>query len=130
MQKKTFMEKIYPIEIEQDGRSVSLKGYWDSGNLLMDPFVLEPVQIIGKHTVEQLFGEELPPVRLIPFRTLGNENGLLPVCTAQRMYIYEGTQKKEIVPVVLGMADKDLLDGKEYDVILQTSMIGGEIKEL
>lgn len=130
MQKRIFMEKIYPIEIVQEGKSFLLNGYWDSGNLLVDPYLGEPVQIIGKQMAEQIFGEQIPPVRLIPFRALGSEDGLLPVCTAQKMYIYQGKRKKEIDPVILGMADKGLLEGREYDVILQASVIEGEMEHL
>lgn len=121
--KKEFMEKMYDVEIVQNGKCYALNGYWDSGNLLVDPYLGEPVQIIDKHTAERIFGKEIPKIRLIPYRSLGSEGALLPVCNAQEMYIYHGKNKKTICPVILGIADDELLQGKEYDVILQSSII-------
>lgn len=123
--KKAFMEKMFFIEIVQDGKCYALNGYWDSGNLLTDPYFGKPVQIIGRHTAEQIFGGLIPAMRLIPYRSLGSEGALLPVCSAQEMYIYCGKNKKVICPVILGIADNELLRGKEYDVILHASMIEG-----
>lgn len=123
--KKEFMEKIFSVEIIQDGKCYALNGYWDSGNLLVDPYLGKPVQIIDEHTARQIFGEELPAMRLIPFRALGSEGGLLSVCNAQEMHIYQGKNKKVLCPVILGIADNELLRGKEYDVILQASVIEG-----
>ena len=121
--KKEFMEKMYSVEIVQNGKCYPLNGYWDSGNLLVDPYFGEPVQIINKCTAERIFGKEIPGIRLIPYRSLGSEGALLPVCNAQEMYIYYGKNKKIICPVILGIADNELLQGKEYDVILQASII-------
>ena len=117
------MEKMFLVEIIQDGKCYSLNGYWDSGNLLTDPFLGKPVQIIDKDTAKKIFGDVMPAVRLIPFRSLGNEGALLPVCNAQEMYIYLEKNKKVLCPVILGIADNELLQGKEYDVILQASVI-------
>ena len=121
--RKEFTEKMFLVEIMQDGKCYSLNGYWDSGNLLVDPFLGKPVQIIDKDTAKKIFGEVMPAVRLIPFRSLGSEGALLPVCNAQEMYIYQGKNKKVLCPVILGIADNELLQGKEYDVILQASVI-------
>lgn len=121
--KKEFMKKIFSVEIRQNGKGYTLRGYWDSGNLLVDPYFGKPVQIIDEQTAKQIFGETLPAMRLIPFRSLGSDGALLPVCNAQEMYIYQGNDRKIIRPVILGIADNKLLMGKEYDVILQASII-------
>ena len=128
MQKKTFLERMYQIEIVHAGKTYALSAYWDSGNLLVDPYIGKPVNIIGAKAAERIFDGQNASMRLIPYRSLGSENGLLPVYNAQAMYIYQGNQKKEICPVVLGVAKEGLLEGKEYDVILQASMIEGELE--
>lgn len=121
--KKEFTEKLFKVQIVQEGKSFVLNGYWDSGNLLVDPYVGKPVQIIEKHTAEQIFGGEIPATRLIPYCSLGNKGALLQVCNAQEMHIFKGKDKRIISPVVLGIAEHELLKGKEYDVILQASVI-------
>jgi len=125
MQKKILLEHTYRVEIVQAGKSYFLNGYWDSGNLLTDPYIGAPVNIVAKETADLIFAEERVGMRLIPYRSLGCEGGLLPVYSAQKMFIYQGDEKREVCPVVLGIAKNELLEGKEYDVILQASMIEG-----
>lgn len=123
MRRKSFLEHIYKIEIVQDGKSHVLKGYWDSGNLLIDPYVGAPVNIVGKEMAALIFAERKEGMRLIPYQSLGCDGGLLPVCNAQKMYIYHGNEKREVERVVLGIAKNELFRGKEYDMILQSTMI-------
>ena len=65
-------------------------------------------------------------MRLIPYCSLGNANGLLSVYNAEKMYIYQGEKRLEVEPAVFGIAEAGLLEKKEYDVILQASMIEKE----
>lgn len=127
-QKRMFLERIYQVEILHGGKKYAFAAYWDSGNLLVDPYIGEPVNIIGNKAAQRMFAGQDIPMRLIPYRSLGNENGLLTVCNVQAMWIYQGKKKKEIHPVVLGIAKEGLLEGKEYDVILQASLIEGEFE--
>ena len=127
-QKKAFTNQMYVVEIVQDGKTYALSAYWDSGNLLVDPYIGAPVNIIGKEAAQKIFAGTDVATRLIPYRSLGSENALLPVFNAQAMYVYQGKQKKEIQPAVLGIAKEGLLKGKEYDVILQASVIEGELE--
>ena len=63
---------------------------------------------------------------MIPYCSLGNKNGLLRVCNVERMYIYQGKKQLETAPAVFGIAETGLLEGKAYDIILQTSMLERE----
>jgi len=63
---------------------------------------------------------------LVPYCSLGNTNGLLSVYSAEKMYIYQGKNRLEVEPVVFGIAESGLLEKKEYDVILQASMLEKE----
>lgn len=125
MQKKEMAEQIFRVKVMHHGKIWELKGYWDSGNLLVDPYIGKPVNILKGGLAEQIFCEE-DKIRLIPYRSLGNRNGLLPVCNAERMYIFQGKKQLEAAPAVFGIAEAGLLEGKEYDIILQTSMLERE----
>lgn len=109
-------------------RTLSLTGFWDTGNLLEDPFVKQPVHIIQESLLEEeLTGEKLS-VRYIPFHSLGQEQGLLPVVTLKAMYL-RGTDEKEQVPAVyiekpvFGLAKENLFQRKKYQVILNARCI-------
>lgn len=126
MQKKEVLDQIFQVEVIHHGKTWKLKGYWDSGNLLVDPYIGKPVNILKGGLAEQIFSEKEDYMRLIPYCSLGNENGLLSVYNAERMYIFQGKKRLEVAPAVFGIAGAGLLEGKEYDVILQTSMLERE----
>ena len=125
IQKKELAEQIFRVKVMHRGKEWELNGYWDSGNLLVDPYIEKPVNILEGGLAEQIFDKE-DKMRLIPYCSLGNKNGLLRVCNAERMYIYQGKKQLEMAPAVFGIAETGLLAGKAYDIILQTSMLERE----
>ena len=126
MQKKNFMERIYPVEILHKGKQIAIRGYWDSGNLLVDPYVKEPVNILQKEKAEKLFDRQTDYMRLVPYASLGNLDGLLEVYSVDAMYIWLGKKKLELKPAVVGIAKEDLFKGREYDMILQATVLERE----
>lgn len=126
MQKKDFMGRILKVDVIHHGKAWELSGYWDSGNLLQDPYNGKPVSILQAELASQIFTEQSDYRRLIPYCSLGNANGLLSVYNAEKMYIYQGEKRILVEPAVFGIAEEGLLEGKEYDVILQASMLEKE----
>lgn len=126
VQKKDFMEQILKVDVIHHGKTWELSGYWDSGNLLQDPYNGKPVNILQAELAEQIFSEQGDYMRLIPYCSLGNANGLLSVYNAEKMYIYQGEKRLLVEPAVFGIAEAGLLEGREYDVILQASMLEKE----
>lgn len=126
MQKKDFMERILKVDVIHHGKTWELSGYWDSGNLLRDPYNGKPVNILQAKLAGQIFSGPGDYRRLIPYCSLGNANGLLSVYNAEKMYIYQGGKCLLIEPAIFGVAEEGLLEGKEYDVILQASMMEKE----
>ncbi|MBQ8278273.1 MAG: sigma-E processing peptidase SpoIIGA [Roseburia sp.] len=125
-QKKDFMERVFRLDVVHHGKRWELNGYWDSGNLLQDPYNGKPVNILQAKLAEQIFSTQEDYMRLIPYCSLGNANGLLSVYSAEKMYIYKGKERLEVEPAVFGIAEAGLLEDKEYDVILQASMLEKE----
>ena len=126
MQKKDFIEQVFQVDILHHGKTWKLNGYWDSGNLLKDPYNGRPVNILQADLGKEIFSEQRDLMRLIPYCSLGNTNGLLSVYNAEKMYIYRGTERLEVEPAVFGIAEAGLLETKEYDIILQASMLEKE----
>ena len=61
-------------------------------------------------------------MRLVPFFSLGEKNGMLSVGNLDGMEIESGGKRYLIKPAVVGVADEILFDKKEYDMILHASM--------
>ncbi len=126
MEKKSFLQQIFPVEILHRNQRVAVMAYWDSGNLLTDPYNGKPVNILSKKVASQIFCSKEDAVRYVPYRSLGRSDGLLEVYSAEGMNILQGKKRVEIKPVVFGVAEEGLLEGKEYDVILHTSVMEGD----
>ena len=126
IQKKDFMEQVFKVDVMHHGKTWELSGYWDSGNLLQDPYNGKPVNIMQAKLAEQIFSEPSDYMRMVPYCSLGNTNGLLSVYNAEKMYIYQGKERFVVEPAVFGVAETGLLEGKEYDIILQASMLERE----
>ena len=81
-----------PVKLSYQGRTASFTALRDTGNTLHDPITGEPVLVVSGKIGEQLTGltteqlaspletltaHRLPGLRLIPYRAVGNQNGLL-----------------------------------------------------
>ena len=120
--KRTIGENVYQVKIKNKERELNLTAYYDSGNLLMDPFFHEPVSIIDEESICQVTEEHMP-VRLIPFCSLGEENGIIKVLTLEEMRIYRKQGELVIKPVILGIGKKELFQGAGYNLLLNEKMM-------
>lgn len=84
--------RLLPVEISGGGKHIRLTALVDTGNELRDPITGQSVLVIGSQAAQELTGltpEELkrpletitasplPGLRLIPYRAVGSESGLL-----------------------------------------------------
>ena len=84
--------RLLPVEIEGNGRHLKLMALLDTGNELRDPITAEPVLVIDSTKAGELTGltreqlgrpletmtqVPLPGLRLVPYRAVGSEKGLL-----------------------------------------------------
>lgn len=117
-------EKVYEVKICQEGKELELRAYYDSGNLLMDPFFQEPVQIMDEALINQIMGKNIH-ARLIPFTSLGRENGIIKVVTAEKMVVYKRKEQIEVKPVILGLGRKELFQDAGYQMLLNEKILRG-----
>lgn len=133
--------EIYELEIFYKGKFVKTKALLDSGNLLKEPISNKDVIIIEKESLKTLFSKEVfddmkyilngkwidsnskcdYKFSLIPYSSLGNDNGLLIGFKPDYIKVYaeEEYLKNE---VYIG-----IYDGKLTNNNLYTSLIGLEI---
>lgn len=111
-------DQIYDIKICQGRRELSTKGFLDTGNLLMDPYVKLPVSLIARDTLEQLEDGEEFLYRYIPFVSLGEEHGMIQAVTLDSLIIRRKKEEVLIKPAVFAVVEDAFLKGGEYRVIL------------
>ena len=117
-------EKVYEVKICQEGKELELRAYCDSGTLLIDPFFREPVQIMDEALIGQIMDPKMH-ARLIPFCSLGRENGVIKVVTAEKMVVYKRKEQIEVKPVVLGLGRKELFQNAGYQMLLNEKILRG-----
>ncbi|UMZ01706.1 sigma-E processing peptidase SpoIIGA [Roseburia rectibacter] len=122
-ERRIYGNHIYPAELKKGERHIRLHAYWDSGNQLMDPYTGQEISILSETTAEKIFSKEKDLVRFVPYRSLGEKNGLIAVTNVDEMIIFQGKHAVKIQNAAIGTADKMLFDGKEYEMILNASSI-------
>lgn len=114
--------QLWDVMLEIGGEQISAKGYYDSGNCLLDPYQGRPVVIV-KESLLQCCREKLGSPVLIPYYSLGEEHGMMKAYRAQRVVLSkEKKGKKEYDRVLLAVDEKVFSHQQEYDMILHSSM--------
>lgn len=117
----------YKVLIKQNNNSITLNGFPDSGNLLMDTFSGKPVIICGKEKIKEiadipkistigeigefeefiLHNQSIKGLRLIPFSTI-KDCGLIPVFRADSVVIFdEKSNTEKAVDVLIGVNEDE-----------------------
>lgn len=121
--RKQFGNQLFQVTLVHRGHAMEIMGYWDSGNQLRDPYNHRPVCILSRHMAAKILNPKKDRVHFIPYCSLGQKEGLLPVTEITCIKIQNGRNKVEIRPAAVGIANEGLLEGKEYDMILHASML-------
>ena len=107
---------IFQVELIQTGKRLRIKGLYDSGNRLIDPYTGKGVHIVSRRVLEEC-KQEITPV-YVPYHALGNENGMLAVYYIDEL-IVEGEKGRSILQnCPVGVTKDNLFEGKNYEMIL------------
>ncbi len=123
MRRRSFGNHIYAVQLKKDTRQLEIKGYWDSGNQLKDPYTGQSVNILSHTKAKEFLDETKDKIRLVPYRSLGEREGLLRVTDVDELVICDGKHNVQIAHASVGIADPGLLEPKEYDMILHASVL-------
>jgi stage II sporulation protein GA (sporulation sigma-E factor processing peptidase) len=149
--KKNFFEKniVYKIEIGYAGKKVLLNVLLDSGNLLKAPISYEDVIIAEKNSLKDLlsldilkninniingkwidnseYNIEKNNIRIIPFSSLGNENGVLFGFKVDYVKIFADEEifRKD---VVIGIYNGKLTKTNLYSGLIGLNLLEGDKK--
>ncbi len=142
---------IYEIELICGAMSTKSKGLVDTGNCLFDPISRKPVIIVEKQVMEQIIPSECVSLlqineigmiqkeaaagqelwdryrfRLIPYRSIGKEQGILPGIVLDRIQLRVGEETYCQEKVTAAIYHRALSMGGEYQVILHKGLLEGK----
>lgn len=148
-QARQFKDKLcVPLKISFENRSIDIDALVDTGNSLCDPLSKMPVIVVEYVAICQLLPDDIKTIfdkkiendlssvtnivsksswfsrfRLIPFSSLGRENGML--IGFKPDYILIGEEgSKNVFDVVIGIYNRSLSKNSRYRAILSPDLIG------
>ena len=91
---------------------------------MRDPIFKKPVCILTANRKRELCGEEEPMYQMVPFHSIGEQNGMLPAFFADYLSIRrkDGSEKRVERPLI-GITKEPLSSQKEYDMILHPEVL-------
>ena len=110
----------YTVTVMAQGKSIEVKGLYDSGNVLCAGRNREPVHIASERIFSILTGKN--DSIMVPYKSLGNEDGIIEVYRFDCMQIKCGYKKIELQDVLIGKASASLLKNVAYDIILNEAV--------
>ena len=133
---------ICNLEIIQKDKKVKVKAIIDTGNFLTDPITKMPVVVVEKEKLIDIFPksvlentmdfvngdntemeEYLSKIRIIPFKSLGKENGLLLGIKVDGVIInYQGNDNF-IKEVIVGIYEKKLSSNNSYSALIGLNIL-------
>lgn len=123
MQRKDFRNHILEGQIKKCGRCMPLRAYWDSGNQLRDPYTGQGICILSGEKAKNFFNSKNDRFRLVPYRSLGENAGMLWVTDVDELLLFDGRKTTRVAHVAVGIADVGLMENREYDLILHASFL-------
>ena len=129
-------------KIKINGKEIELKTMMDTGNMLKEPISGNPVMVVEKkslyniipkeilNNIENILGgdfekipqelkeEYIPRLKIIPFSSLGKQNGMLLGIKAEKFKIITEQTEEEKENVIIGIYNKSLTKRGEYNALI------------
>lgn len=149
IQSKLIKERLLvPVKIAFDNRMIDLSALIDTGNSLKDPLTNIPVMVVEFNALQELLPIEIKSIfensqeddlnsvtsiistskwfsrfRLIPFSSLGKENGMLIGFKPDFIEVGEEKEKKDIKNVIVGIYNRSLSRNEKYKALLGPELV-------
>lgn len=118
---------IYKVTVIVDNHKIMLHGIVDTGNQLTDKYTGKPVNVMDKSYFENVLYQINDYGRLkyhfIPYRTIGNNEGIIEVITSDYMYISGKDETKAYKGALIALSDRKVSQNGEYQALINGRMI-------
>lgn len=118
---------IYKVTVIVDNHKIMLHGIVDTGNQLTDKYTGRPVNVMDKSYFENVLYQINDYGRLkyhfTPYRTIGNNEGIIEVITSDYMYISGKDETKAYKGALIGLSDRKVSQNGEYQALINGRMI-------
>lgn len=149
IQKKISKEDIITaLSIFIDGKEVQTLGLFDTANFLYDPISKLPVIVVEYNLIKNILPLEIDTIfknkedknfekiseilvhsnwirrfRMIPYSSIGEQNGLLVGFKTDKIIFFDKSEKKEVTDVIMAIYNYSLSKNGEYNALLHPEII-------
>lgn len=145
--KFTTKDMICDIEIMLNNKKINTKALIDTGNMLKEPITNTPVVVVEKillyecipkeilNNINQIIGGDLEKIpqqiqsqyisklKLIPFSSLGKQNGMLLGIKVQQIKIIKESEEITKKNIIVGIYQQSLTKNGEYQALMGMEFI-------
>lgn len=112
------------MKISVAGVEFDVNGLIDTGNSLRDPYNGKPVCILDRMAVpDNLYISSKEKLHYIPISSVGCENGVIQVFTAEKCEIYNNGKIISVSNVLIGISDTVISHGNDYEMLINPLII-------
>ena len=107
------------------GRSVTVKAIVDTGNCLREPISGRPVSVLDRTMFEELWDEKEKPegFRVVPYRSVGCENGILAAYEVPEMLIRQDGFQWSCKKVYVGLNEGRAASMGDYGMLIHPELL-------
>lgn len=123
---------LYEVSFEWNQTEIRVCAFLDTGNFLYEPIGHMPVSVMEEEAFLRYFDEPLTElikhgdigeIRMIPYRSVGCEEGVMPGILVKNIQITNGNQKAEALKGIVGISKRPLSAGGHYELLLHPDLI-------
>ena len=148
--KITAKDMICTLKILFNNKEVEMKAFIDTGNMLKDPISELPVIVVEEKIMKKIIPDEFfeyihnnlggdwekseiemykNKIRIIPFMSLGKENGMLVGIKVDEVQVFTYDEEKRIKDVIVGIYRKNLSKENKYHALIGLNLLEKENKQ-
>ncbi len=117
-------QRIYMVTITENSEHIELKALFDTGNSLTEPMSQKPVSIIEENETIKLWLAAQPErYRVIPFRSIGKEHGILEGTMVDELIIWKKDRQIVHKDVIVALYKGKLSKDGSYQMILNQGLL-------
>lgn len=143
---------FFNIQLYYKNQSITVKALLDSGNMLKDPISQAPVIIVERESLSEIIPEKvldyigniiggdetenkqdiqeyLSKIRMVPFMSLGKENGMLVGIRLDKIKIETEDIDIQKENVIAGIYEKRLTKDNKYNALIGLNLLEGDSED-
>mgnify|MGYP004561844701 FL=1 len=143
---------FFNIQLYYKNQSITVKALLDSGNMLKDPISQAPVIIVERESLSKIIPEKvldyigniiggdetenkqdiqeyLSKIRMVPFMSLGKENGMLVGIRFDKIKIETEDIDIQKENVIVGIYEKKFTKDNKYNALIGLNLLEGDSED-